>query len=752
MVKSITNNNKRGVIMLNMSNCNIISDTSQGKRAAEIFIAEMTKRIKSPFSADEYTCNIVFSQDESISDRNDYSISINDDTVTVCAKGIRGFIYGIGMILRKTEFSADGIKLIEEISGYYSPYMKIRGHQLGWRTTANSYEAWTADEYAQYIKELMFFGCNVFEHVVCTDKPEKNRLMKYDSQEEFIEKCNEKAKAFDIDISYWCPHGNKDIEESIKEKADFFSQISHADIYFPPGSDPGDFEAEESIRRTIGIAEAVKKYHPDIKVYPSAQSPDGFGVWGDEFIDEMNKLPDEIDGVITGPNCAMPLHDLRKRLPLKYPIRLYPDITHNVRCEYPVHFDRDDWHYALASTLSREAINPRPTEYRTIHRLTRQYIIGSVSYSEGISDDINKFVWSDMDFFPDNALSDTLADYARLFFPYADAKKVVDGIFGLEKNWEGDPAENPHIENTHRIFCEIADDNEQLLENVRFLMCLFRAKCDLLVKTRRVTELKLINKAKHALKNMQTDIAREILSTPFDENYNNLRKEISEIGHKLFEKAGLQLDVENYCANNWERGATLETIDNPVTDRLYLLDRLNFADSLPENEKAGFIKSLLERNKTKQNEYYYSVAENGFTELGIPQEPYFYMDFQGDRPNVNNGTIPMSMLKVFDHYSFRMKTGGLTGKNYRLMLNIKPRYREEVTDFTIKINGKVLYQGKQYGGVRDEKFEKELSAPGFELQCYDIPDEYIINGCIELEITEPKVGIMLSEIFLKETE
>ena len=736
--------------MLNMNNCNLIFVTNEEKKAAEIFRTEIERRLIAPVSAENFTCRVVFSQDDSIADRNDYSIDLTNDTLIIKAKGIRGLIYGIGMILRKTEFFRDGIRLIEDVSGYYSPYMKIRGHQLGWRTTANSYEAWTAEEYEQYIKELMFFGCNVFEHVVCTDKPERHRLMKYDSQVEFIEKCNRKVKEFDIDISYWCPHGNKNIEESIKEKDDFFSQISHADIYFPPGSDPGDFPAEESIRRTIGIADAMKKYHPDLKVYPSAQSPDGFGVWGDEFINEMNKLPDEIDGVITGPNCAMPLHELRKRLPLKYPVRLYPDITHNVRCEYPVHFDRDDWHYSLAATLSRETINPRPTEYRTIHRLTRQYIVGSVSYSEGISDDINKFVWSDMDFFPDNPLSDTLSDYARLFFPYADTQKVVDGIFGLEKNWEGDPAENPHIENTHRIFCDLAEENDYLLENVRFLMCLFRAKCDLLVKLRRVTEQRLIKKAKSALKNMQTDVAKDILTTPFNDEYNELRNEISVIGHKLFEKAGLQLDVENYCANGWERGATLETIDNPVTDRLYLLNRIEYAETLEKEEKENFIKALLERNKTKQNEYYYSVAENSFTELGIPQEPYFYMDFQGDRPNVNNGTIPMSMVKVFDHYSFRMKTGGLTGRNYRLMLNIKPRYREEVTDFTIKINGNILYQGKQYGGVRDEKFEKELSAPGFELHCYDIPDEIIENGCIELEIREPKIGIMISEIFIKQ--
>ena len=728
----------------------LICNTPAEKKAAGILDEEIRKRCLSDLSVSDNAVNLVFREDISESCADNYSVTVSDNEIVFTAQGIRGLIYSAGLFLRKSEYTRDGIHLICDISGDYSPYMQIRGHQLGWRTTANSYEAWTADEYIQYIKELMFFGCNIFEHVVCKDKPQKNRLMKYDSDLEFINECNEKARQLGIDISYWCPHGDDELNESIRVREEFFSKLSDAHVYFPPGSDPGDFEAKESLHRATEIAKAIRKHHPEIKLYPSAQSPDGFGKWGEDFIEEMNKLPDDIDGIITGPNCAMPLHELRKSLPLKYPVRLYPDITHNVRCEYPVHFDRDDWHYAIAATLSRESINPRPAEYRTIHRMTRRYIAGSVSYSEGIHDDINKAVWSDMDFNPDVKLTDTLADYARLHFPGADTKKAVNGILGLEKNWEGDPAENPHIETTFSLFSDMLKENPELKENARFLMCLFRAECDLLVRKRRLTELELIEKATYFLRKNDIDKAENILRTPFPDEYTELRKDISDTGRKLFEKVGLQLDVENYCANSWERGATLETIDNPVTDRLYLLDRIAYAKALPGSEALSFIKELLDYRKTKHCEYYYSFAENSFTELGMPQEPYFYMDFQGDRPDVNNGTIPMSMLKVFDHYSFRMKTGGLTGTNYRLILNIKPRYRDEVTDFTIKINGKTLYQGKQYGGIRDEKAEKKFSAPDFEMHTYNIPDSFIENGCIELEITEPKVGIMISEIFIKQ--
>ena len=718
----------------------IVSDNA---KIQEILTDELKKR---GFSPVENGKRLQFITDATV-DRDSYKLTLDDSGLYFFASGIRGFLYAAGRFLRKTEYKNGNITLIEDISGEYSPYMKIRGHQLGFRDNANTYEAWTVDQYYDYIKELMYFGCNAFEHTAFHEKTIRKPHMKY-TQFDFIPLCNQAVKELDIEISYWCPN-DKNSEDSVKDITDFFASQQYADIYFPPTSDPGDFTVDEAFNIIQPAARELKKLHPDIKIYPSAQSPDGFGKWGDDFIDKMNTLPPEIDGIITGPNCAMPLHDLRKRLPLQYPIRLYPDITHNVRCEYPVHFDRDDWHYALASTLSRESINPRPTEYRTIHRLTRQYIIGSVSYSEGINDDINKFVWSDMDYNPNVSLNETLSDYSRLFFPGTDTDKIVNGIFGLEKNWEGDPAENPHIETTLKFFNDALDENPELYGNVRFLMCLFRAKCDMLVKMRRCTELELIKKAKYHLAKNDIQTAECILNTPFNSKYDSLRNDIFTIGGLLFKKAGLQLDVEHYCASGVERGATLDTIDMPVTDRKWLLNRIEFAKALSENERAEFINAVLTRNNIRKGEYYFSFAENSFTELGIPQEPYFYMDFQGDRLGVNNGSIPMSMTKVFDHYSFRMKTGGLDEGDYNLILSIKPRYNDSVTDFTIKINGEVLYCGTQYGGERDKKAEKWLSAEGFEMRKYKIPASFIKNGCIELEITEPKIGIMISEIFIK---
>jgi hypothetical protein len=45
----------------------------------------------------------------------------------------------------------------------------IRGHQLGYRNTANSWDAWTVDQFEKYIRELALFGTNSIENIPFQD-------------------------------------------------------------------------------------------------------------------------------------------------------------------------------------------------------------------------------------------------------------------------------------------------------------------------------------------------------------------------------------------------------------------------------------------------------------------------------------------------------------------------------------------------------------------------------------------------------
>lgn len=729
-----------------------ISISAKGEaaqKAAELFAKEIEMRAGyTPFECGEPCVELV--SDETVENKDSFFISQSDSRIVITAKGIRGLIYGYSYFLRKCTFNDGKITLIRNISGEYSPQMKIRGHQCGYRSCPNTYDAWGKEEYFRFYLDIMAFGCNTCEHIPTEKFDENNPLMKYDPFEVAVW-GSELADELDMDVSCWYPNDDGQTEqEALESRKAAFQAIPRIDAIFPPGGDPGSMDGDDFIRRSIAISRVLKQVHPKAQLWPSAQAPHGNISWAEDFLEEMNKLPDEIDGVIMGPNHAMPLPELRRKVPMKYPIRLYPDITHNVRCEYPVHFDRDDWHYAMATTLGRESVNPRPTEFRTLHRLTRQYIVGSVSYSEGVNDDVNKAVWSNMDYFGEVDLYETLCDYARFFIWQADAKKIADGILGLERNWEGDPAENPHIENTLEIFDKELEKAPSLMGNWRFVLCLFRAVCDCIVRRRRVFELELIDEARVCVRNGEIDRAHEILKTDFDKSYYSLRAYLGKLADILFEQIGIQLDVENYHALRAERGATLETIDLPITDRPWLLSRFDMAEDMGEEERAAFIGRVFNRNKTGKGEYYFSLAEHGFGVLGAQQKGEFYIDYQGDRTEVNDGTIPMSVLKAFDHYRFVCNIGGFEpDTDYKLRVTYKKMKNCEMfNSFYVKANGKDIYVGKFFGGEKDEQFEKEMLPESFTCAVYDLPAAVFENGCVSLEIGEEHIGVILSEFMI----
>ncbi len=735
--------------MIDFKMINIYSDTPEAAKAAKLFSEEIKMRTKDvpDIVSEMNSANFRFLTCSDIP-RDGFDISIDDVAVTVSANGIRGFIYGFGMFLRKLVSVCGVPSLSEDITGKYRPDKSIRGHQVGYRTTPNTYDAWSYEDYRRYYLDMMFFGSNIVEHIPYERGVSKrNRLMKYD-EEEFLVKATEMADEFDLDVSLWHPNNDGEtVEEAAERRGKLYETIPRLDVVFPPGGDPGEFYPDEFVLRCREISKALKKSHPNAQMWPSAQQPHSIPTWGEEFIEQMEKLPEEIDGVIHGPNHAFDLETLRRRLPSKYPIRLYPDITHNVRCEYPVHFDRDDWHFALTTGLSRECTNPRPREYRQIHRAPRRYVVGSVSYSEGITDDVNKAVWADMDYNPDCDLRTTLLDYGRLFFYGADAEKIADGIFSLELNWQCDPAENPTIDRTLETFEELSSEYPFLNENWRFLQLLMRAKCDWVIRRRRIFELDLIKLAEKEINNGNLDTAKKILETDFDAEYKKQRDDITDLAKKLFELIGLQSDIENYCADNWERGAILETMDLPVTDRKWLLGRLDYASEKENHEE--IMKAVINRNKVRSDEYYFSVALNGLEECGVAQTGEIYMNFQGDRPNVNTGAMPTAMFKVYDNLTFKCKVGGLDFEgDYKLKITFMSKKNTALKGHKITANGVVVYEGTQFGDGKDEEFDRLMLAPDFETAEYTIPRDVIHNGCVDLEFSEPVMGVMFSEFWI----
>lgn len=737
----------------NYNSLKILVTSDNALYAAQLFAEEIRLRTGFLPEVSKNTANpsIIFSTDESFVSKDFFTIVKHNDCFTFTAKTIRGLIFAYSLFLRKTRYENNTITLVENIEGSYKPQKDIRGHQVGYRTTPNTYDAWDYEQYFRYYLDMMAFGTNTCEHNTTKfGKGEMNPLMRY-TQEEFVVEASRLADTIDLDVSLWHANDDKETEEeALRLREKIYSEIPRINAVFPPGGDPGEMYADEFIERCKKISRLVKDIHPEAQMHPSAQAPHKYKDWGEVLVEELKKEPDEIDMVIMGPNHAFPMHQLRKKVPQKYPLRFYPDITHNLRCEYPVNFQQDDWHFALCSTLSRESVNPRPTELRTLNRVFSPYTIGSVSYSEGVHDDVNKMIWSALEWDNDADLSEILLDYSRLFFYGAPEEKIADTIFLLEKSWQGDPVENPCIDFAYKNLCELKKAYPFLENNWRFLLLYFRGCCDKIVKMRRSFENKLCKEAVKLLKNNQTKQALEILETPFAEDYIAKRLELDQLAEKLFNLIGIQLDVEHYYADSWERGATLETIDNNVSDRAFLKEKISYALTLPSTEAEKFIHRLISRNKTDCDEIYYSVALHGLNTIGTTQDGEVYMDIQGDRPYTKETPIPMSMTKLYDNYSFKAHFGGFKKNcDYVLKIIYKSDKSPEIKTHRIIANDRTIYEGEQFGGIRDEQYDKEMLPPGFESASYIISSDIFINGTLELVIEEPTNGFKFCEMWIK---
>ena len=190
------------------------------------------------------------------------------------------------------------------------------------------------------------------------------------------------------------------------------------------------------------VAEELRKYHPHAGMWISLQ---GFSEeqvdYFYEYLEKNN--PDWLTGVVSGPSSP-DIAATRYRLPKKYKHRHYPDLTHTVRCQYPV----ENWDQAYALTEGREVCNPQPFYYAKIHNRFAPFTDGFLSYSDGVHDDVNKVIWSQMAWDPERDVRQVMVEYSRFFFGSSLAEAGADGILALERNWVGPLEENGGVETT----------------------------------------------------------------------------------------------------------------------------------------------------------------------------------------------------------------------------------------------------------------------------------------------------------------
>lgn len=504
-------------------------------------------------------------------------VSEADGVVWVLGADGRGALYGVGALLRQLEMGDGQMLLPLGLDIASAPAYPIRGHQLGFRTQANSWDAWTPEQFDRYIRELTFFGVNSIENIPFQDD-RPTPVMKV-GRREMNRKMSGICRMYGLDYWVWTPadYDLRDAEaraRALDQHEELYRDCEELTGVFFPGGDPGDNPAQLVMPFLEDIAKRLLPLHPDARVWLSLQH---FSREEIEYVvDYMEtRRPEWMGGIVGGPSSP-PIPWTRGIVPKQYGYRLYPDITHNKICQYPVPW----WDQALALTLGREAINPRPVHYAYIHNWFADYSDGFISYSDGVHDDVNKVVWSALGWDPARPVRDILVEYARVFFGPAVADEAADGILGLENNWRGPLKDNGGVEGTLLLWRGLEERAPGLESNWRWQMCLVRAYYDAYIRHRLLYEEELEREANGILSRAGLIGAEAamveamgVLNRAVEQPVSaELRARVFELCEDLFRSIGLQTSVAKYHASGAERGAFLDFIDYPLNNRWWLED------------------------------------------------------------------------------------------------------------------------------------------------------------------------------------
>ncbi len=528
-----------------------------------------------------------------------FSVQANGNGIAIIGNDPRGALFGAGWLLRHLRMERQVLEADDRLQITTAPHYSLRGHQLGYRPKVNAYDGWTIAQFEQYIRDLAVFGTNAIELIPPRSDDDEDSPHFLLPKIEMMVEQSRICKEYGIDVWIWYPAMDKDysdpatVEFALKEWAEVFRRLPRIDAILVPGGDPGHTRPKYMMALLEKQTQSLHKFHPKAQMWMSPQS---FSKeWMAEWFDIMKQEPAWLSGVAYGPQTRITLPELRAKLPAKYPIRDYPDITHSRHSQYPV----PDWDLAYATTEGREVANPRPTQEASIFHLYEKYTIGFLTYSEGVNDDVNKFVWSGLGWNPETPVVEILREFGRFFVGERYADGMAQGLLSLERNWVGPLATNAGVDTTLAQFQAMERTaSPQALESWRFQEALYRAYYDYYNRARLIYETELENEALDQLRQaprtgslVAMDAAEGTLNRALTHPQAQwARARVFELAEALFQSIRMQLSVSRYKAEASERGANLDMIDMPLNNRGYMVAR--FAEIRKMTDDRERLKAL----------------------------------------------------------------------------------------------------------------------------------------------------------------
>lgn len=675
-------------------------------------------------------------------------------TIVLVGADGRGTLYAVGTLLRQLDWRPGSCRISADLRLDTAPAAPIRGHQLGYRDSANSYDAWDVPQFEAYIRDLLVFGCNSIELIPPLERTAPRNRHMPKSPWDMTVALSSLLDQYGMDVWFWAPIEQTDVTKPdqaaafLHKRDELFRACKRIDAIFVPGGDPGDTPPELLFPFLERLTAVLHQSHPHAQVWVSPQMFDTAEL--ERFFQYLEKhQPGWLTGVIYGPWIWASLEETRRRVPARYPIRNYPDITHTVRCQFPVpNFDQ-----ALALTLGREPINPRPRAYARIHQLQVPLTAGAITYSDGVNDDVNKFVWSVLDWDPGHDVQDALRQYGRYFFGPDSAEAVAQGLFGLEENLVGKASQSQTIPQTlaHWQQLEAKATPAQRL-NWRFQQALFRAYFDALVADRARVEAALEARALKALASgtdpsAQVSAARRILAEA-DRHATSphLRQRVLALAEALYQSIGMQLDTKRYGAAGAERGAVLDYLDEPLNNRRWLEARFHEIDRAPTVDER--------RRQAQALAAYEDPGPGGFyDDLGDPdRQPHLVVDERWENDpgflrspqcehNLWNGARLswLTQAETLYHQPLRLRYDGLDRNGaYRVRIVYFGRFHARMQ---LEVNGRLVHGPLEPAQTLSAGLPRPVE--------FAIPQEASATGTIELVWRRLSGrGCQVAEVFL----
>ena len=461
----------------------------------------------------------------------------------------RGALFGAGRLLRNLECRKGSVRLAAPLNLTSAPAYPIRGHQLGYRANANSYDAWSPEQFDQYIRELAIFGTNAIEGIPFQDnRPTVNPYPRAKMNVDISRILPEvRAGLLALGTRRLRPEGRRPPRRLPPAARRAVPRLPHAHRRLRGGrrsrrqlggaGDPlpcglgaaaGETPSHREglaldaglSRRAAGLRLSLDRAGP-----PEVAGRPGGGALQPE---DTGSAGAAAEGVSSARLSGHHAHG-----PLPVPRRLVDP--------------------AFAFTLGRECVNPRPVYYARVIRDTAPFTDGFISYSDGIHDDVNKIVWSALEWDRSADLNTLMTEYCRVFFGPEVAETAASGLFALERNWDGALATNGAVDATFALWHGLETQAPGLKSNWRWQLCLLRAYYDLYIRHRLIYELALEEEANAKLLTAHAEGSAKAIDAAL-ENLKRadtapvrpeLAARVTELCDALYHSIGLQSSVPN---------------------------------------------------------------------------------------------------------------------------------------------------------------------------------------------------------------